>query len=134
MFVCRFFLFHLFESPKFLLARGRQSEAVATVHGIAYKNKKKTWLSEEVLNAIGGDPEIVSNAKLSTAAIVGRFFSKFSQDRIGPLFATKRKDSVLFPFIARQDCLSGMLISQHSCKLIFHTTGITRDTDIDLLV
>ncbi len=34
MFVCRFFLFHLFESPKFLLSRGRQSEAVATVHGI----------------------------------------------------------------------------------------------------
>ena len=34
MFVCRFFLFHLFESPKFLLSRGRQSEAVAVVHGI----------------------------------------------------------------------------------------------------
>lgn len=34
MFVCRFFLFHLFESPKFLLSRGRQAEAVATVHGI----------------------------------------------------------------------------------------------------
>ena len=34
MFVARFFLFHLFESPKFLLAKGRQAEAVATVHGI----------------------------------------------------------------------------------------------------
>lgn len=34
MFVARFFLFHLFESPKFLLSRGRQAEAVATVHGI----------------------------------------------------------------------------------------------------
>ena len=34
MFICRFFLFHLFESPKFLLSRGRQAEAVATVHGI----------------------------------------------------------------------------------------------------
>ena len=90
MFVCRFFFFHLFESPKFLLSRGRQSEAVATVHGIAYKNRKKTWLSEEVLNAIGGDPEVTSSAKLSTAAIVGRFFSKFSKDRIAPLFATKR--------------------------------------------
>ena len=90
MFVCRFFLFHLFESPKFLLSRGRQSEAVATVHGIAYKNKRKTWLSEEVLNAIGGDPEVMGGAKLSTAAIVGRFFSKFSKNRIAPLFATKR--------------------------------------------
>ncbi|KAL9633820.1 MAG: hypothetical protein Q9164_004467 [Protoblastenia rupestris] len=90
MFVCRFFLFHLFESPKFLLSRGRQAEAVATIHGIAYKNKKKTWISEEVLNAIGGDPEIVSDVKLSTTTIVTRFFSKFSKDRIAPLFATRR--------------------------------------------
>ena len=119
MFVCRFFLFHLFESPKFLLARGRQSEAVATVHGIAYKNKKKTWLSEEVLNAIGGDPEVVSNAKLSTAAIVGRFFSKFSQDRIGPLFATKRKAASILPFVMGQNCLSSTLIAQSVHHLTF---------------
>ncbi|KAL9103246.1 MAG: hypothetical protein Q9163_001697 [Psora crenata] len=90
MFVCRFFLFHLFESPKFLLARGRQSEAVATVHGVAYKNKRKTWITEEILNAIGGDPEIVSDAKLSTTAIISRFFSRFSKERVAPLFATRR--------------------------------------------
>lgn len=134
MFVCRFFLFHLFESPKFLLARGRQSEAVATVHGIAYKNKKKTWLSEEVLNAIGGDPEVVSNAKLSTAAIVGRFFSKFSQDRIGPLFATKRKDALILPFVMGQDCLSSTLIAQPVRHLTLHMYGLAHDTDADLLV
>lgn len=34
MFVARFFFFHLFESPKYLLSKGRQAEAVATVHGI----------------------------------------------------------------------------------------------------
>ena len=90
MFICRFFLFHLFESPKFLLSRGRQAEAVATVHGIAYKNKKQTWLSEEVLNAIGGDPEVVSGDKLSTLQVVSRFFGKFSGDRIKPLFAGRR--------------------------------------------
>ncbi|KAL2054225.1 hypothetical protein ABVK25_005366 [Lepraria finkii] len=90
MFIARFFFFHLFESPKYLLSRGRQAEAVATVHGIAYKNKRKTWLSEEILNAVGGDPEVVSNVKLSVIDIIKRFFSKFSGDRIGPLFATKR--------------------------------------------
>lgn len=90
MFVARFFFFHLFESPKYLLARGRQAEAVATVHGIAYKNKRKTWLSEEILNAVGGDPEVLSDAKLSTLDIIKRFFSKFSGDRIAPLFQTKR--------------------------------------------
>ncbi|KAL6713960.1 hypothetical protein ACLMJK_008454 [Lecanora helva] len=90
MFVCRFFLFHLFESPKFLLSRGRQAEAVASVHGIAYKNGRKTWLSEEILNAVGGDPAEVDNTKLSTKQIIQRFFSKFSGDRLAPLFATRK--------------------------------------------
>lgn len=57
---------------------------------LAYKNGRKTWLSEEVLNAIGGDPEVVSDVKLSTADIIKRFFSKFSTERIAPLFATRR--------------------------------------------
>ena len=56
----------------------------------AYKNKRKTWLSEEVLNAVGGDPEVVGHVKLSTIEIIKRFFSKFSGDRIAPLFATRR--------------------------------------------
>jgi hypothetical protein len=46
MFICRFFFFHLYESPKFLLSRGRQAEAVATVYGIASYNKTHTWLTE----------------------------------------------------------------------------------------
>lgn len=90
MFLARFFFFHLFESPKYLLSKGRQAEAVATVHGIAYKNKRKTWLSVEVLNAIGGDPAVVDSTKLSHADIVKRTLGKFSKDRIAPLFATRR--------------------------------------------
>ena len=50
MFLCRFLIFELFESPKFLLSRGRQAEAVAVVHGMAFKNKTTTWLTEEILN------------------------------------------------------------------------------------
>ncbi|KAI9889701.1 MAG: hypothetical protein M1814_005000 [Vezdaea aestivalis] len=90
MFICRFFFFHLFESPKFLLSRGRQAESVAVVHGVAYKNKRKTWLTEDILNAVGGDPAIVDNQKLSTKDIVRRQLSKFSSERIGPLFATRQ--------------------------------------------
>ncbi|GKT60632.1 sugar transporter [Colletotrichum tofieldiae] len=52
MFVVRFFVFRLFESPKFLLSKGRQSEAIAVVHGIASRNGAKTWLTEEVLDAV----------------------------------------------------------------------------------
>lgn len=90
MFICRFFLFHLFESPKFLLAKGRQAEAVAVVHGIAYFNKRTTWLTEDILNAIGGHPDVVADDKLTTAQIVKRTLGKFSGDRIGPLFSTRR--------------------------------------------
>lgn len=90
MFACRFFLFHLHESPKFLLSRGRQEAAVATVHAIAFKNKTKTWLTVEILNEIGGYPEEVPNQTLSYTDVVKRSFSKFSTQRIGPLFATKR--------------------------------------------
>jgi hypothetical protein len=56
MFICRFFFFTLYESPKFLVSKGRQDEAVAAVHGVAYKNKTKTWLTADILNKIGGYP------------------------------------------------------------------------------
>ncbi|KAL2013102.1 hypothetical protein VTN00DRAFT_627 [Thermoascus crustaceus] len=90
MFICRFFLFHLYESPKYLLSRGRQEEAVAAVHGIAYKNKTRTWLTVDILNEIGGYPEEVPDQKLSYGEIIKRTLSKFSGQQIGPLFATKR--------------------------------------------
>ena len=82
-------VFHLFESPKFLLSRGRQAEAVAVIHGIAYHNKCKTWITEDILNQIGGNPEVRDDGKLSTGEIVKRSLSKFSTQRIGPLFNTK---------------------------------------------
>jgi MFS family permease len=90
MFICRFFFFHLFESPKFLLSRGRQREAVIVVHAIAFQNGKKTWLDEEILNAIGGRPEEVTDMKLTTGQIIKRQLSKFSTQRIGPLFGSKK--------------------------------------------
>ena len=86
MFICRFFFFHLFESPKFLLSRGRQREAVSVVYGIAHKNNAKTWLNEEILNEIGGRPEEVTDMKLSTGDVIKRQLEKFSTQRIGPLF------------------------------------------------
>ncbi|KAG9244776.1 sugar transporter [Calycina marina] len=90
MFLARFLVFHLFESPKFLLARGRQAEAVAVVHGIAYKNHTTTWLTEEILNEIGGDPATTSGSKLSTSEIVRRKMSTLSSDRIKRLFRTRK--------------------------------------------
>jgi MFS family permease len=90
MFICRFFFFHLFESPKFLLSRGRQREAVTVVHAIAFQNGRKTWLDEEILNAIGGRPEEVTDMKLTTGQIIKRQLGKFSTERIAPLFGTRK--------------------------------------------
>lgn len=90
MWACRFFLFHLYESPKFLLSRGRQEEAVRTVHAIAFKNKTHTWLTVDILNEIGGHPDQVGKPSLTTAEIIKRTLSKFSAERIGPLFADKK--------------------------------------------
>ena len=108
MFLGRFFLFHLYESPKFLLSRGRQDEAVAAVQGIAYRNKKTTWLTVDVINEIGGRQEEVESPKLSYMEIVKRTISKFSFQRIAPLFATKRLGlcSTPFPFrpLALDEC------------------------------
>ncbi|OAL47177.1 MFS general substrate transporter [Pyrenochaeta sp. DS3sAY3a] len=91
MFICRFFLFHLYESPKFLLSRGRQAEAVATVYGIAAYNKTHTWLTEDILNKIGGDPDVTGeDTKLSFLEIITRSVSRFSLRRFAALFQDKK--------------------------------------------
>ncbi|KAI1338497.1 MFS general substrate transporter [Xylariaceae sp. FL0016] len=94
MFVCRFFLFHLYESPKFLLSRGRPDEAVAVVQAIAHRNKATTWLTTEILAKVAGTPmdanaaekASAENEKLAVTEIVRRGLSKFSGNQIAPLF------------------------------------------------
>ncbi|KAF1967639.1 MFS general substrate transporter [Bimuria novae-zelandiae CBS 107.79] len=90
MFLCRFLLFHLFESPKYLLSQGRQREAVAVVHGIAYHNKTKTWLSEDILDQVGGKSEEIVSTKMGTIDIVKNNLGKFSGERMAPLFKNKK--------------------------------------------
>lgn len=100
MFMCRFFLFTFYESPKLLVSRGRQDEAVAAVQGIAYKNKTTTWLTVELLNELGGIPEETQSEKLPVMEIVKRSLSRFSVQQIAPLFATKRlglSSTYIFP-------------------------------------
>ncbi|RFU77301.1 mfs-type transporter [Trichoderma arundinaceum] len=97
MFSIRFFLFHMFESPKFLLNQGRQHEAVAVVHGIAYRNGAKTWLTSEILDLVAADdPEQSSHVarqySMSSAPrsnILKEKLRGFSGDRLRPLFQTK---------------------------------------------
>lgn len=91
MFLCRFLLFTLYESPKYLVSRGRQDEAVGAVQGIAKKNRTKTWLTEEILNEIGGhSEEKIKDQTLSYTEILRRSLERFSYQQIVPLFGNKR--------------------------------------------
>lgn len=91
MFLCRFLLFHLFESPKYLLSKNRQTEAVATVHAIAHKNGVKTWLTSDILDEIGGvDEAVEQNKGGSTMEILKRNLRKFSTQQFAPLFSSKK--------------------------------------------
>lgn len=101
MFALRFFIFHLFESPKFLLSRGRQSEAVAVVHGLAHRNGTKTWLTEDVLDAVVDDAAGSESGQppdhgqyvvptLSTKGVLKARLEKFSAARLRPLFSTRK--------------------------------------------
>ncbi|KAM7191473.1 Major facilitator superfamily domain containing protein [Naviculisporaceae sp. PSN 640] len=91
MFLVRCCIFHLFESPKFLLSQGRQAEAVAVVHGIAYKNNRKTWLTEEILDAVvegAATPRL--RRRLSASNILKNKLSSFSGQRLRPLFNSRK--------------------------------------------
>ncbi|POS88326.1 hypothetical protein EPUL_000735 [Erysiphe pulchra] len=89
MLLGRFTFFHLFESPKYLLSRGRQAEAVVVVHGIAYRNKTKTWLTEDILNEFGGLSEPNQRQSLPVRDIIHRKLSNYSMKRFTRLFASR---------------------------------------------
>ncbi|KAK0643069.1 major facilitator superfamily domain-containing protein [Cercophora newfieldiana] len=90
MFGIRYLAFYLFESPKFLLSRGRQAEAVAVVHGIAYRNNRKTWLTEEILDAVVDDSTPRLPRRLSTTNLINAKLASFSGERIRPLFKSHK--------------------------------------------
>ena len=89
MFFVRFFIFRLFESPKYLLIQNRQAEAVAVVHGIAYRNGTKTWLTEDILDAVVDESASHEPAQLSTTGVLKDKLASFSSARIRPFFSNK---------------------------------------------
>lgn len=90
MFVIRFFIFRLFESPKFLLNQGRQEEAVAVIHGIAYRNNTKTWLTSEIMDQVAGeDMDMPAQFSGNSSNALSEKLGKFSSNKLRELFKTK---------------------------------------------
>ncbi|KAI1454826.1 MFS general substrate transporter [Annulohypoxylon moriforme] len=85
MFVLRFFCFTIYESPKYLMGKGLDEEAVRIVHEVARRNKKTSELSVEDLKAC--EPEGYENRATASDA-VKRKLEAIDLSHIRSLFAT----------------------------------------------
>lgn len=92
MFIARFVCFTLYESPKYLIAKGKDAAAVKVVHQVAAYNKVPCELTIEHLQAVDAkypeDEKFVSNAK--GTALLRESLSKFNLSHIKALFSTRR--------------------------------------------
>ncbi|KAG6330636.1 hypothetical protein ID866_8451 [Astraeus odoratus] len=91
MWILRFFVFNLQESPKYLMGRGRDEEAVAVVHRVAAFNGKTSRLTVEHLKEA---EELAGEGKekmdVSARAAVKRTLAIFDGSHVKPLFATRK--------------------------------------------
>jgi hypothetical protein len=100
LWIIRFFVFRLYESPKYLMGRGRFAEAVEVVHAVAKYNGKTTNLTTAELEAagiVGGNNEKSQDTEAgapvldtSTRAALRRKFAQFNGDHVRALFVTRK--------------------------------------------
>ena len=96
LFVLRFFVFHLHESPKYLMGRGRDEEAVAVIQAIAKYNGTTSSLTVDMLKeaASFGDAEpgntTVPVLDTSAKAAIKRKMSVVNANHVKALFKTKK--------------------------------------------
>lgn len=107
LWVLRFFAFSLYESPKYLVGRGRDAEAVAVIQKVAAYNGQTSSLTLEHLQTIddclgsrrstapGGGLEAVEKREknafdTSAKGVIMRKLEVFSGEHIRALFATRK--------------------------------------------
>ncbi|KAF5389170.1 hypothetical protein D9757_003521 [Collybiopsis confluens] len=78
MWVCRYIVFDLQESPKYLIGKGRDEEAIEVLQRIARKNGKQLTLTVEKLRAVSGGQEVESTP-LTTVQLIKESFSSISR-------------------------------------------------------
>ncbi|KAK7402870.1 hypothetical protein QQX98_011355 [Neonectria punicea] len=86
MFVIRFGFFTIYESPKFLMGKGRDEEAVAVVHKVARRNGTTSLLTIDDLKACEPDGYI---AQTDATAALKRHLEKLDLSHIRVLFSTR---------------------------------------------
>ena len=107
LFALRFFVFEMYESPKYLMGRGRDAEAVAVVHKVAWYNGRASSLTLEMLQdagraagegkaagegGVGGGGGGGGGAAMDTSArgALSRKLRAFSGEHVKSLFATRK--------------------------------------------
>ncbi|KAG9309579.1 major facilitator superfamily domain-containing protein [Chiua virens] len=90
----RFFIFRLYESPKYLMSRGKDEEAVKVVHKVAAYNGKTSSLTVEHLKSVEGLstalPERTTTIDISVISVLRRKLAVFDSHHVRPLFATRK--------------------------------------------
>lgn len=101
----RFFLFPMYESPKFLCSIGRDADAVAVIHAVARRNGVRSTLTLEDLEQAakpylpkhaddktadvdGETPGSTAETRFSTWALVRHSFDDLDGEHIRALFGT----------------------------------------------
>ncbi|KAM0231640.1 hypothetical protein ACHAP5_011009 [Fusarium lateritium] len=90
LFVVRF-CFKIYETPKYLLGRGRDEKVVEVVHKIAARDGKSSWLSLEHFHAI--DARLADDDTPPTndnMTVVRKSLEKFTPSKFKALFSTPR--------------------------------------------
>ncbi|KIJ62923.1 hypothetical protein HYDPIDRAFT_30064 [Hydnomerulius pinastri MD-312] len=87
MFVCRYFIFDLQESPKYLVAQGRDEEAIKVLEHVARRNGKTITLKIDDLRRISDGP---SKPATSVKETIRSSFSEMSLSHVKPLFSSRR--------------------------------------------
>ncbi|THV05875.1 MFS general substrate transporter [Dendrothele bispora CBS 962.96] len=90
MWIMRYVVFDLQESSKYLIAKGRDEEALQVLQRIAVKNGKTLTLTLSQLQSISGNVPTSQPSRLSTTQILVKALSSFSLSHITPLFSTRR--------------------------------------------
>jgi MFS family permease len=88
-------LFRVYETPKYLLGKGLDQQAVEVVHKIATRNNDTSWLTIEHFEAIDRELMTTSSQEALTPApntnhksIIRRNIDKFKPEKIRTLFST----------------------------------------------
>ncbi|KAI4125803.1 MAG: hypothetical protein LQ338_004083 [Usnochroma carphineum] len=85
-FFLRFIVFTLYESPKYLMGKGKDAEAVTIIHKVAKKNGKTSTLTVEDLSIHDEDGQ----QGVDAAAALKRKLEKVNLTHVRALFRTKK--------------------------------------------